>query len=175
MTDQKKMAEGSYYDDVPLQQFLTYRLTRLHAKLNAQASRILSEHAGITLTQWRIIALTGGKGEITLTDIHRATQMDKGQLSRTIKTMLEEALIASRASLNDQRQQLLTLTRTGQQIYLETLPKMQTRQKMLMDSLAPEEKKMIFSAIDKLELASEIAIAFSDDTMAPRSPQSKTG
>ena len=165
--------EIDFYDGVPLQQFITYRLARLHAKLNAQASRILAAHAGITLTQWRLIALIGGKDEITLTEINRATQMDKGQLSRTIKGLLGNGMIASRSSLNDQRQQLLTLTEAGRGIYHETLPKMQARQRLLMDSLRPEEKTLIFSAIDKLELASEKTMSFPKDAVLLRTQRSK--
>ena len=155
MTMTNPIEVASYYDGVPLQHFITYRLTRLHAKLNAQASRILSEHAGITLTQWRVIALTGAKGEITLTDIHKATEMDKGQLSRTIKVMLEEELITARPSLDDQRQQILALSPKGTEIYRTMLPKMRIRQEMLMESLSSEERRVIFSAIDKLEIAAE--------------------
>ncbi|MEZ5789914.1 MAG: MarR family winged helix-turn-helix transcriptional regulator [Nitratireductor sp.] len=147
--------DDSFYDGVPLQQFLTYRLARLHAKLNAQASRILSDHAGITLGQWRVIALTGGKGEITLTEIHRATQMDKGQLSRTIKGMFDDELITSRTSEHDQRQQILLLSQKGTDIYRHMLPIMRERQKMLMSCLAAEERRIIFSAIDKLEIAAD--------------------
>lgn len=160
MSEEHRTAEDSYYDGVPLQQFLSYRLARLHVKLNAQASRILGDHAGITLTQWRVIALTGGKGEITLTDIHRATQMDKGQLSRTIKGMLSDGLVTARAGLSDQRQQILALTERGSAIYAQMLPRMQMRQKLLTDCLSPEERKLIFSAIDKLEIAAEQPVEF---------------
>ena len=34
--------------------FLTYRISRVHQKLNAQASRILAGSVGVTLNQWRI-------------------------------------------------------------------------------------------------------------------------
>ena len=149
-----------YYDGIPLQQFLTYRLARLHAKLNIQASRILGVHAGIKLTEWRIIALIGSKSEKTLTEINRASQMDKGQLSRTIRGLLDSGLIQSRSSLNDQRQQLLALTENGRKIYEKTLPKMQTRQHMLMDCLSAEERRLIFSVIDKLEIAADQAVEF---------------
>ena len=35
--------------DLPLRRFLTFRMARVQAKLNAQASHILREQAGLTL------------------------------------------------------------------------------------------------------------------------------
>ena len=64
-------------DTLPLQQFLTYRLSRVQAKLNAQATRILREASGITLTQWRIIALVGAAGQTRLSQLAREAALDK--------------------------------------------------------------------------------------------------
>lgn len=43
-----------------LSNFLTYRISRVHQKLNVQASKILNDSVGVTLNQWRMIAFIGG-------------------------------------------------------------------------------------------------------------------
>lgn len=52
----------SPYGDLPLNQFLTYRLSRVQAKLNTQGNALLQKHAGLKLTQWRLLALVGTAG-----------------------------------------------------------------------------------------------------------------
>ena len=73
--------------------FLTFRLARVQAKLNAQSSRILKDHAGITLTQWRLLALIGNAGRTTAAVLSREVAMDKGLISRNIKTMVSDGLV----------------------------------------------------------------------------------
>ena len=142
-------------DTLPLHQFLTYRLSRVQAKLNAQASRILRETSGITLTQWRIIAMVGAAGRTRLSDVSRATALDKGLLSRNLKGLTEEGLISAQADDLDHRAQNLTLSERGQAIYERTLPIMRKRQANLQADLSEEELRIFRRVLDKLEIAAE--------------------
>jgi len=58
-----------------LSSFLTYRISRVHQKLNVQASRILQESVGLTLAQWRVLAFIGGAGEVTASELVKYTAM----------------------------------------------------------------------------------------------------
>ncbi|MEZ5676805.1 MAG: helix-turn-helix domain-containing protein [Thalassovita sp.] len=91
--DISKIVTDDPMDTLPIQQFLTYRLSRVQAKLNAQAARMLRETSGVTLTQWRIIAVVGTSGQTRLSEIARATALDKGLLSRNLATLIDEKII----------------------------------------------------------------------------------
>ena len=76
-------------DSPPLDQMISFRVSRLQSKLNAQAIKILKEHADLTPTQWRVLVMLETQGECTSSEIARTTQLDKGLLSRTIKGMMQ--------------------------------------------------------------------------------------
>ncbi|MCR9157870.1 MAG: MarR family winged helix-turn-helix transcriptional regulator [Rhodobacteraceae bacterium] len=141
--------------DTPLHQFLTYRLSRVQAKLNAQANALLQRSAGLTLSKWRILALIGAAGQTRLSELARMAALDKGLLSRNLKIMVDEGLVKSKQDDIDHRVQHLSLTNVGQTLFEETLPKMRARQSKLRGSLNGQELETLFSALDKLEIASE--------------------
>ncbi|MDX5384628.1 MAG: MarR family winged helix-turn-helix transcriptional regulator [Rhodobacterales bacterium] len=141
--------------DIRLQQFLTYRLSRVQAKLNTQASRLLRDHAGITLTQWRILALIGVEGLRRSSDLSRHAALDKGMISRNVKSLLADGLILSEGDDSDQRAQMLCLTEKGRQLVDRTLPIMRKRQALLRGALEAGELATLYRALDKLELAAE--------------------
>jgi len=141
--------------EISLGSFLTYRFSRVQAKLNAQAIAILRETSGLSLTQWRILAYLGIYGEATATEIAEANAFDKALISRNIKPMIDEKLIAQKLNPNDQRSQRLSLRPRGKQLYEATLPRMRNRQSMLMGSLTPLQQSEVHEILDRLESASD--------------------
>ncbi|MEM8730914.1 MAG: MarR family winged helix-turn-helix transcriptional regulator [Pseudomonadota bacterium] len=143
------------HDTQPLHQFLTYRLSRVQAKLNAQANALLQKNSGLTLSKWRILALVGAAGQTRLSVLSRTSALDKGLLSRNLKNMIEEGLVTSKQDDIDHRVQHLSLTTKGQALFDTTLPKMRMRQSKLREPLTPRELDALYSALDKLEIAAE--------------------
>ena len=77
------------------QDFVTYSLSRLQAKLNAQASAVLRSYSGLSLVQWRILVVLRVMGADSLTSICRVSDMDKGQVSRKLNRLIEDGLVIS--------------------------------------------------------------------------------
>ncbi|WP_417209685.1 MarR family winged helix-turn-helix transcriptional regulator [Antarctobacter sp.] len=140
---------------VPLSNFLTYRLAKAQAKLNAQASRILRDHAGITITQWRIIAVLGDTGRCTSAQLSRLTAMDKGLISRNVKTLAVEGMITITRDTVDHRALHLDLTDKGRKTFDHTIPRMRDRQRALRAYLDDAEFATFMTACEKLEKAAE--------------------
>jgi DNA-binding MarR family transcriptional regulator len=136
-------------------QFMTYRLARVQAKLNAQATRILRDHAGLTLTQWRLLALLGGAGQATAAQLSRHAAMDKGLISRNIRALTEEGLVQVNSDPADHRAQVLTLSPRGVSLFEHTLPRMRARQDALRAYLDANEEAVLNRALEKLERAAE--------------------
>lgn len=142
-------------DSQPLYRFLTYRLSRVQAKLNAQGSALLQREAGLTVSKWRILALVGAAGQTRLSALVRVAALDKGLVSRNLKIMVAEGLIATQQDDIDHRVQHLSLTKKGQALFEETLPKMRVRQAKLQEQLTHHEIEVLHSALDKLEIAAD--------------------
>ncbi len=142
-------------ETLPLQRFMTYRMSRVQAKLNAQATRILKRIAGLSLAQWRILALLGSRGRASSSELTRISTMDKGLFSRKLKTLVAQGLVRAETDKRDHRIQHLSLTEQGQAIYDQTLPHMRARQAFLQRDLTEAELAAFHKALDLLEIAAD--------------------
>jgi len=140
---------------MPLNRMVTFRVSRLHAKIIAQGTRILMETAGLSLMQWRVLVTLETSGRVTPAEIVRRTGLDKSQLSRTIKGMVADGLLTSEPSETDQRAHVIDVTEKGADLFKRARPHMRRRQQLLLDALSDSELKMLFAAFDKLEHAIE--------------------
>jgi DNA-binding MarR family transcriptional regulator len=138
-----------------LSSFLTYQISRVHQKLNVQATRILHDSVGLTLSQWRVIAFIGGAGEVTASELVKYTAMDKGLVSRNAKSLIESGLVSSSSNENDSRVHVLSLTEKGQEIFDIALPRMRRRQAKLAENISAEDIATFRRVLDTLEKASE--------------------
>ena len=134
-----------------LPRILTYRLARLQAKLNAQASDLVERHCGLSLSQWRIIAVLSDPEVNTQKDVMKAVGLDKGQISRTIKQLSAKNLITIAPDRNDHRVQQLNVTEDGYDILNKMAPIMSQRQEYLKDGFSEEELKAFIDFVDRLE------------------------
>ena len=135
--------------------FLTYRLSRVQAKLNRQASRVLRAHSTLSLTQWRALAMMGERSASTLSDIVSMTKLDKGQLSRALKGLIEAGFVETQASGRDLRRHRIALTELGRAEFARLLPVMRSRQSHLGGRLTAAERAALLAALEKIERAAE--------------------
>ena len=141
--------------DGQLAQFLTFRLARLHNAMNAQAVALLAKASGITLGQWRMIALVAS-GEVSSSrDLSRIFGFDPAFVSRTVGSLEAAGLMTSKRSTLDKRLLELEITEAGRRVYEKTLPTMRARQAHLLDALNEEDREVIFTIFNKLETAAE--------------------
>ena len=134
-----------------LTDFVTYRISQLHPKLNAQAAHILKEHAGLSLVQWRILALIHAFGpKVSSGALIEKAGMDKGLFSRGLKRLTAEGFVIGEVDKKDQRRVPLSLTPEGRKLHDKTIAIMRKRQKHLLHDLTDKEEAHLFSAIDKL-------------------------
>lgn len=148
--DQYPKKTTSSPDIQDLKSVITFRLARLQNNLNTQASAILKAHSALSLTEWRIISTFEMLGETTLTDIANWSQVDKGQLSRTIKNLIQRGYLNSLPSKSDGRQQILSLSDKGHAQYLVLLPVMRKRQQNLIAGISAEDLAAFNHVIDQL-------------------------
>lgn len=139
--------------DTPLQDLLTYRISRLHARLNAHASGLLAEVAGISLVQWRVLVMLDAIGPSAAVEMVRLSAIDKGQLSRTVKIMQSDGLIVVAPGTETWRSPKLEMTQKGREIFERTRPIMRARQSHLTTAFPPEKRAALFEALSLLDQA----------------------
>ena len=136
--------------------FVTYRLAKLQSRLNAQGTAILKEKSGLSLVEWRVIQVIRMFDNPSLSQIADHVQMDKGQLSRKIKGMIEKELLTSQRDNKDKRIQKLDLTKKAIEINQRLMPIMERRQHHLLADVSPEELVLFYRVIDKIEAALQL-------------------
>ncbi|MEM7299538.1 MAG: MarR family winged helix-turn-helix transcriptional regulator [Pseudomonadota bacterium] len=136
--------------------FVTFRLARLQSGLNAQATAILKSQAGLSIVEWRLIQTLRMFKDASPTEIAAHVQIDKGQLSRKIKSMVSKGLLTVEIDKKDQRQQHLRLTEDAERLSQRMMPKMEARQNLLLVDVSGEDLAIFYSVVDKIEAASKI-------------------
>ncbi len=139
--------------ELPVEQFITYRLHALHTALNRQAIDILGRASGLGLPEWRVVSRLGRGDTPTASQIGEATSIDKGLLSRTLAVLDQRGLVAMSRDLRDRRLVRIKLTAKGKAIYERTIPHMRSRHRALMGILTKAEQVAVYSIIDKLLIA----------------------
>ena len=134
-----------------LRSFVTYRIARVQNRLNAQAAGLLRMHSQLSLTEWRVISLSNLAGPATATALAREGQMDKGQISRAVKKLIESGYLRARIDQGDGRQTQLSLTDKGVAIHERLISIMRARQEHLVEDLSEAELETFFKVLESLE------------------------
>ena len=97
---------------------LMFRIARL-ATIGDRTgqSRVLREF-GLSLGEWRVLGVICARPPATLADIAGELYLDKGQLSRTISSLIDNGLVAHSPSAQDRRQTLFEPTAKGRRLTL---------------------------------------------------------
>lgn len=134
-----------------LRQFITYRISRLQNSLNAQAGHVLGKLSDLTLTEWRILYILRSMSTATMSQIVHESRLDKAQISRSIKALVEKGYIASAQDEQDQRRQLLSATAKGRAIKDKILPIMMRRQEAMTEGLSDKDIDTFLRILDHLD------------------------
>ena len=135
----------------PLGNILTYRLSKLQARLNAQAADLLRRHDGVPLAHWRGLVILSSGLATTQKEIVELAAFDKGQVSRIVDRLIEDEFLISESDIDDKRIRKLRLTASAQRMITRLIPLMQKRQEHLVGGFSEDEKRQLFAFLDRLD------------------------
>jgi len=141
-------------DVAVFQDFITYRMSRVQAQLNAQAGAVLRAHADLTPARWRILSLIAGGAPTRLVDICRLSGMDKGQVSRNLSRLVDSGLLKTERDASDLRSQRIEITPEGRDLVDRLFPIMRARHEYLLNQIEPDDLDALRRALALLEKAS---------------------
>ena len=136
--------------ELPLDQFITFRLLRLTNQLNRQAGKILASHVGLRLPEWRCLAILGAYGSMQVNQVATKLSADKGLISRSLSSLEKAGLVKTKRGAEDKRQIVIALTPRGKKTVGAIMPIMQQRQETLIGTLSKKEQRELHRMIDKL-------------------------
>jgi DNA-binding MarR family transcriptional regulator len=133
-----------------LETFLPYRLSVLANRLSRAFARHYQDEFGISIAEWRVIAVLGSFAPLSSNEIGARTEMDKAKVSRAVAALLKAGLIEREAHPRDQRLIQLTLSRAGRRIYEAIVPRARAREMELTNGMSRKDLAQIHALLDQL-------------------------
>lgn len=146
---------GGYAETGPivLATFLPYRFSILGERLSRALGRVYQDAFGISIPEWRVMAVLGECGSCSTRQIMERTEMDRVKVSRAVIHLADMALVKQKPLPHDQRAHTLNLTRRGSGIYRQILPMARALEAEFVSVLSPEEMKAMDTILTKLHLS----------------------
>lgn len=107
---------------------------------------------GLTIPEWRVLAVVSQAPSIAARDVVARTPMDKMAVSRAVASLEEKGLVA-RGPAADRRVSSLKLSVKGRQIFDRVAAIALGYERALLASLSAAERQLFLSVLDKLEAA----------------------
>jgi DNA-binding MarR family transcriptional regulator len=134
-----------------IRELLSYRLHRVANLLSRGAEMRYRREFGVSLWEWRTVALLGGAGEPqSLNELARAAGMDKGQMSRVVSGLTQREIVFRETDANDARGIRLSLTRPGRTLYRKLISAAAERNSAFLGCLSAKERACLEQAMTKL-------------------------
>jgi DNA-binding MarR family transcriptional regulator len=133
-----------------LDTFLPYRLSVLSNRVSDEIARHYSDRFGLSVPEWRIIAVLGQSAGLSAREVAARTAMDKVQVSRAVASLVEARRVNRDADESDGRVSRLSLSAKGRAIYDDVAPLALHLEEVLLGALTPDERKALNRLMDKL-------------------------
>ncbi|MDQ1078080.1 MarR family winged helix-turn-helix transcriptional regulator [Pseudoroseomonas cervicalis] len=133
-----------------LEQFLPYRLSVAAEAVSSLFASRYQQRFGLSIPEWRVVAVLGQQGEATTQAVIERTAMDRVRVSRAAIRLEDKGLVERRAVPGDQRARVLRLSRRGRAVYAEIVPLARALQAALATALSAAEQQALGRLLDKI-------------------------
>ena len=147
--------------DAPLalERFVPHRIATLANLVTLAAARLYARRFGLANREWRILAVLGEGRPLSAAELSRRTAIDKGRVSRAVANLVRRALVGRDADAFDARRSLLRLTLKGRALYRRIVPIAAARERDLLATLSPSERRDLERLLAKLQAGAEAMLA----------------
>jgi DNA-binding MarR family transcriptional regulator len=129
-----------------LDDFIPYRLSVTSNLVSDSIARAYESLFGLTIPEWRLVAVVAETGGITQQAIGAKTLMDKVTVSRAAIDQRDR-----RANAEDRRSHLLELTDAGRDLYAAVAPKALDLERRIFSAFEPAEVARFMDMLRRIE------------------------
>src|SRR2546425_10943226 len=134
-----------------IRDLLSFKRPRVANLLSRGAELRYRREFGVSLWEWRTIALLGRSDEpMSLGHLAKAASIDKGQMSRVVAGLAKRRIVLREAHPGDGRGVQLTLSKLGRRIYQGLIRAAAERDRMGRNCLSQREVKVFEQAVSKI-------------------------
>jgi DNA-binding MarR family transcriptional regulator len=134
-----------------LDNFLPYRLSVVSNLVSDGIARTYEALFGLTIPEWRLIAVIAEADGITQQAIGRRTRMDKVTVSRAAIALVDRGLLVRGPNAEDRRSHLLSLSAAGAELYAVVAPKALDLEARLAAQFSAQEVTQFMAMLRRIE------------------------
>lgn len=133
--------------ELKLEGFLPYRLSVLSNTLSQAIAAAYSDRFGLTIPEWRVIAVLAISPDLSAAEVAERTAMDKVAVSRAVNALLKSGRVSRKFAAADRRRSMLRLSAAGRELYAKVVPLALGYEAALLESLSASDRKALDHAI----------------------------
>ncbi len=138
--------------DFLLEDFLPYELSVAANRISRLFARRYSEAFGLSIAQWRVLAVVGRHQALSPGQVADATEMDKVKVSRAAASLVERGLLSQQTDPQDGRARVLRLTEAGRAIHSSIVPLARDLEAQIEARMAPQDWAALRPALRRLSM-----------------------
>ncbi|MGX1096127.1 MarR family winged helix-turn-helix transcriptional regulator [Amorphus sp. MBR-141] len=167
---------GKHPEIADIRDLVAFRVAMLAAANDRVGQSWMKAEHGVSLREWRVLGIIAALEPVKFGDVVHELQLDKGQLSRLVKALVDRRFVQNRVDTGDQRVSRLSLTPAGRDLHGVLLAKALRGNDRILAALSAAETETFIRLLDKLQphMVQRADVEAGDTTAAKRKP-SKTG
>lgn len=137
-------------NDLILEDFLPYRLAILSHTVSTLIARVYDRRFGLTIPEWRVIAILGRFPGLSAVEVAERTMLDKVAVSRAVTKLIKAGRIDREFADADRRRSILTLSEEGRKVHDEIAPLALRMENDLLHGLSDDQIATLNVVIERL-------------------------
>lgn len=137
-------------DELILDKFLPYRLSRLSATVSSAVAREYAKQFGLSIPEWRVIAILGRSPGLSAVEVAEQTFLDKVAVSRAVTKLIKAGRIDRQFADADRRRSILNLSDEGHRVHDGVAKLALDFERQLIDGLGKDEVDRFNAVMDQL-------------------------
>jgi len=134
-----------------LEEFLPYEMAVTAGRVSRLFARRYEAAFGLSVAEWRVLAVVGRFGTITPSTVAERTDMDKVKVSRAAASLVAANLLDQGPAPHDGRARLLRLTRKGRVVHDGIMPLALELEAQLAAGMSEQEWTMLRRCLRRLQ------------------------
>ena len=122
-----------------IRDLISFRIHAVANLLSRGAALRYRRECGVSLMEWRSLALLGAHQPLSLNELARHAGLDKSQMSRVVAGLTDRALVLRGLDSADGRGVRLSLTRAGRKLYESLIASANQRNQAFAEALSSDE------------------------------------
>lgn len=144
-------------EELILEEFLPYRLSVTSHGVSTNIARVYEKRFGVSIPEWRVIAILGRYPGLSAVEVAERTLMDKVAVSRAVTKLIKTGRIDREFADADRRRSILNLSEEGRKVHNEIAPLALSFERELLKDISEDDFATFNRILDQLrEKAPEI-------------------